>query len=89
MNSTQVVALQRDGLLFEERQHSIIERLGSHQRVLPVIEFDESAACVSVDEGLLIVRLRQAGLAKPHILDGTIPAILQHLDILRDALEYS
>ena len=47
-------AQQWDALLFEERQHSIIERLGSHQRVLPVIEFDESDACVSVDEGLLI-----------------------------------
>ncbi len=47
-------AQERGHLFFEERLRSIVEHLSGHQRVLPIIEFGESDACIAVDEGLLI-----------------------------------
>ena len=45
---------QRNTMLFEEGQHSIVEHIGGDQRVLAVIELGLSNFGVGVDEGLLV-----------------------------------
>src|SRR5208282_4466209 len=47
-------AQQRNLVLFEERQHAIIEQVGRHQSGLAVIEFGESDLGVGVEKRLLI-----------------------------------
>ena len=41
-------------MLFEERDYPIIEHVGRGDRVLAIIEFDESELAVGINEGLLV-----------------------------------
>ena len=47
-------ALQRDAVLFVERQHPVVQKVGGGDRRLAVIELGEADLGVGVDEGLLI-----------------------------------
>lgn len=47
-------AQQAHILLFKKRQGLIVEQIGVHQGVFPVIELDKSHLVIGVAEGLLI-----------------------------------
>jgi hypothetical protein len=47
-------SVQRNLVLLEERQHSVIQQLRGSQRRLPVIQLGKSDFAVGIDEGLLI-----------------------------------